>query len=103
MFSGFTPTGIRWDDGRTLEVDAVLWCTGFRPALDHLAPLGVIEPDGQVAVRGTRAVGEPRLWLLGYGEWTGEASATIIGVGRYARSTVAEIAGALQEAPGASP
>jgi hypothetical protein len=44
-----------------------------------------------VEVKGTRAVAEPRLWLLGYGDWTGEASATLIGVGRTARSTVRQV------------
>ena len=79
-----------WADGASAEVDAVIWCTGFRPSLAHLAPLGVVE-DGRVAVRGTRSVGEPRLWLVGYGDWTGYASATLIGVGRTARSTAEEI------------
>lgn len=34
---------------------------------------------------------EPRRWLVAYGEWTGSTSATLIGVTRTARSTVAEI------------
>jgi cation diffusion facilitator CzcD-associated flavoprotein CzcO len=97
-FVSFTPNGVRWADSRETVVDAVIWCTGFRPALDHLAPLGVVEADGQIAVRGTRAVREPRLWLVGYGEWTGFASATILGVGRTARATVAEIDAELREA-----
>jgi len=42
-------------------------------------------------VRGTRAVREPRLWLVGYGDWTGYASATLIGVGRSARATADEV------------
>jgi putative flavoprotein involved in K+ transport len=90
-FDAFTPDGVRWPNGRETVVDAVIWCTGFRPALDHLAPLDIVEADGHIAVRGTRAVREPRLWLVGYGEWTGFASATILGVGRTARATVAEI------------
>jgi cation diffusion facilitator CzcD-associated flavoprotein CzcO len=94
-FVAFTPDGVIWPDGRETVVDVVIWCTGFRPALDHLAPLGVIEGDGYVAVNGTRAVREPRLWLVGYGEWTGFASATIIGVGRTARATVSAIDAAL--------
>lgn len=94
-FVRFTETGVVWPEGSETRVDAVIWCTGFGYALDHLIPLGVIEPDSRVAMRGTRTAREPRLWLLGYGEWTGEASATIIGVGRYARSTIAEIAAAL--------
>lgn len=98
-FVRFTKTGVIWPEGQEMRVNAVIWCTGFGYALDHLAPLGILELDGTVAVHGTRAVREPRLWLLGYGEWTGEASATILGVGRYARSTVAEIADALRAAP----
>jgi hypothetical protein len=38
---------------------------------------------------------ERRLWLVGYGDWTGYASATLVGVGRTARSTVEEIEGEL--------
>jgi hypothetical protein len=102
-FVRFTESGVVWPEGTETRVDAVIWCTGFGYALGHLAPLGVVEPGGRVAVAGTRSVREPRLWLLGYGEWTGEASATIIGVGRYARSTVAEIAVALHEVPASSP
>jgi len=58
-------------------------------------PLDVIESDGHIAVNGTQAQREPRLWLVGYGEWTCFASATIIGVGRTARATVAAITDAL--------
>ncbi|MET4107686.1 ArsO family NAD(P)H-dependent flavin-containing monooxygenase [Hymenobacter sp. UYP22] len=90
-FERFTPTGVRWADGREQLVDAVIWCTGFRPALDHLRPLGVVQPDGRVATEGTRATAVPGLWLVGYGSWTGFASATLIGVGRSAKSTVSEI------------
>jgi len=43
-----------------------------------------------------RAIRAPRLWLVGYGEWTGFASATILGVGRTARATVAKIGALLQ-------
>jgi cation diffusion facilitator CzcD-associated flavoprotein CzcO len=95
MFERLTADGVAWPDGRETSADAIIWATGFRAALDHLAPLGLVGPDGRVAVRGTRAVAEPRLWLVGYGEWTGFASATLVGVGRGARATVDEIAAAL--------
>jgi putative flavoprotein involved in K+ transport len=95
-FQRFTANGVEWADGRREAVDAVIWCTGFRPALDHLQSLDVLEADGKIAVDGTRACKEPRLWLVGYGEWTGAASATLIGVSRTARSTVSEISEALQ-------
>jgi cation diffusion facilitator CzcD-associated flavoprotein CzcO len=95
----FTPGGVVWPDGRGERFDAVVWCTGFRPALDHLAPLGVAGSGGRVEVSGTRSAAEPRLWLVGYGDWTGFASATVIGVGRSARATVQEIEAALAPAP----
>ena len=94
-FARFTRTGVVWADGREEAVDAVIWCTGFRPALDFLVDLGVRQPDGRVATTGTQATALPGLWLVGYGSWTGFASATLIGVGRSARATVDEIKGLL--------
>jgi len=91
-FERFTRNGVIWTDGRESAVDVVIWCTGFRPALQHLEALGVLNNEGRVAVEGTRSIQEPRLWLVGYGEWTGSASATLIGVTRTARSTANEIA-----------
>jgi putative flavoprotein involved in K+ transport len=91
MFSGVTRTGIRWDDGRTQEVDTVLWCTGFRPDLAHLRPLG-LRMDGTVpATVEDPPTGSPDragMFFLGYGDWCGPASATLIGVGAPARATV---------------
>lgn len=91
-FVGFDHGGVLRADGTRAPADAVIWCTGFRPALAHLAPLGLRGPHGRIATRGTRSVREPRLHLLGYGDWTGPASATLIGVGRPARDAVREIA-----------
>lgn len=92
MFDRLTPTGVAWADGMTADADAIIWCTGFRPSLSHLAPLGLRDVRGRIATAGTRAVDEPRLHLLGYGDWTGPASATLIGVGRPARDAAREIA-----------
>jgi putative flavoprotein involved in K+ transport len=88
MFERFTRAGVVWPGGMEEPVDAVIWATGFRAAIDALAPLGVIGANGRIAVEGTRSVVEPGLWLVGYGDWTGYASATLIGVGRSARATV---------------
>ncbi|MEU7313195.1 ArsO family NAD(P)H-dependent flavin-containing monooxygenase [Streptomyces sp. NPDC007083] len=85
MFARLTATGVRWADGSRSDADAIIWSTGFRPALPHLAPLNLRGPRGHIPTDGTRALGEPRLHLLGYGDWTGPASATLIGVGRPAR------------------
>ncbi len=91
MFERFTENGVVWSDGEEEMIDAVIWCTGFKPALDFLEPLGVVMENGKVEVQRTHSVKEPRLWLVGYGNWTGFASATLIGVGRSARATVQEI------------
>ncbi|MFJ6485883.1 ArsO family NAD(P)H-dependent flavin-containing monooxygenase [Streptomyces sp. NPDC091682] len=92
MFTRLTTKGVEWADGTQAEVDAIIWCTGFRPALAHFASLRLRGTRGHIATEGTRAVDEPRLHLLGYGDWTGPASATLIGVGRPARDAAREIA-----------
>lgn len=96
MFDRVTPDGVAWNDGTEHPCDAIIWCTGFRPSLNHLDPLGLRRQDGVPKTVGTRSVDESRLYLLGYGDWTGFASATLIGAGRTAKPTVAEIADRLQ-------
>jgi putative flavoprotein involved in K+ transport len=90
-FVRMTYNGVIWPDGSQLPVDTVIWCTGFRPALGHLAPLGVLERDCRVQVENQRATKEPRLWLAGYGDWTGAGSATLMGAARTARDLVARL------------
>ena len=99
MFARLTRTGVAWRDGTALDADAIIWCTGFRPELRHLRPLQLRAPRGRMPVggpTGTRASGEARLHLLGYGDWTGPASATLLGVGRSARAATNEIVKRLQ-------
>jgi cation diffusion facilitator CzcD-associated flavoprotein CzcO len=78
-----TATGAVLADGTALELDAILWATGFRAALGHLAPLRVREPGGGVLMAGdgVSVVREPRLFLVGYG-----ASASTIGATRAGRA-----------------
>ncbi len=90
-FRALTADGVAWPDGSSEPADDIIWCTGFRPALGHLAPLRLPRRAGRIAVHGTRADGDPRVHLLGYGDWTGPASATLIGVGRTAKAAVKEL------------
>lgn len=99
MFHRLTPDGVAWPDGTQQPADAIVWCTGFRPDLGHLTGLGLRGADGRIPTVGTRAVGEPRLHLVGYGDWTGPGSATLIGVGRTAREAVDEITTLLDSTP----
>lgn len=90
-FDHFTEDYLVWSDRHKEKVDAVIFCTGFKPALQHLAELGVPNPYGKADTVGTKAKHIDGLWLVGYGNWTGFASATLIGVGRSAKKTVEEI------------
>jgi cation diffusion facilitator CzcD-associated flavoprotein CzcO len=94
MFDRLVPNGVAWPDGTTLDVDVILWCTGWRAALDHLAPLGLRAPGGGILMDGTRVVAEPRLHLVGYGP-----SASTVGANRAGRAAVREIKGLLGVEP----
>ncbi|HRE65697.1 MAG TPA: ArsO family NAD(P)H-dependent flavin-containing monooxygenase [Cyclobacteriaceae bacterium] len=90
-FERFTEDSLIWADGHEEKIDVVIFCTGFKSSLQHLEPLQVINSEGRIDTDGTRAKDVDGLWLVGYGNWTGFASATLIGVGRSARQTVDEI------------
>jgi hypothetical protein len=96
-FNAFEEHSVVWADGTRQAVDAVIWCTGFKASLNHLRSLDVVEADQTVAVNDGRCIKVNNLWLVGYGEWTGMASATLIGVSRTARATVDQIAAYLAE------
>ncbi|MFE4173633.1 NAD(P)-binding domain-containing protein [Streptomyces sp. NPDC056909] len=97
MFDRITPAGVAWDDGRTVEADVILWATGFRAAVDHLAPLRLREPGGGIRVEETRAVRDERVHLVGYGP-----SASTIGANRAGRAAVRDIKRLLERAPAAA-
>lgn len=86
MFDRITPEGVEWADGRRVPADVILWATGFRPAIEHLAPLRLREPGGGIRVEGTRAIADPRIHLVGYGP-----SASTIGANRAGRAAVRDI------------
>lgn len=89
MFSEITPDGVRWADGREQRADAIVWCTGFRSSLDHLAPLMLREPSGGIRMGGrlaTQVVKEPRVHLVGYGP-----SASTVGANRAGSAAAAEL------------
>lgn len=89
MFSEITKTGVRWADGREIDADVILWCTGFRSSLDHLTPLMLREEGGGIIMTGrlaTQVAKDPHIHMIGYGP-----SASTIGANRAGRAAVAEL------------
>ncbi|MEN8582171.1 FAD-dependent oxidoreductase [Burkholderia sp. RS01] len=94
MFTGIEPDGVRLTDGNLLAADVILWATGFRAELEHLAPLHLRGPGGGIAMEGTRVAAEPRVHLVGYGP-----SSSTIGANRAGRAAVAELLKLLASEP----
>ena len=86
MFTSIEPDGVRLPDGGHLAADVILWATGFRAELEHLAPLHLRGPGGGIVMDGTQVAGEPRVHLVGYGP-----SSSTIGANRAGRAAVAAI------------
>jgi cation diffusion facilitator CzcD-associated flavoprotein CzcO len=80
MFTEITEDGVRFADGSEVRADVILWATGFRASLDHLAPLRLREPGGGIRVEGTTVLRDPRVQLVGFG-----ASASTLGANRAGR------------------
>lgn len=89
IFARIEPGGVRWQDGTFQPADVILWATGFRSALDHLAPLRLRGPGGGITMTGrlaTQVAADPRIHLLGYGP-----SASTIGANRAGRAAAVEL------------
>lgn len=101
MFDRIDARGAVWDpdvprawgsppEGGRVDVDVILWATGFLHRLDHMAPLGLRTPEGGLLVDGratTRAVENRGVHLPGYGP-----SASTIGANRAGRWVAREVA-----------
>ncbi|MBX9452322.1 MAG: NAD(P)-binding domain-containing protein [Mesorhizobium sp.] len=97
IFSEITETGIRWADGTEQRADVILWCTGFRSSLDHLAPLRLREEGGGITMTGrlaTQVTHDPRIHLVGYGP-----SASTIGANRAGAAAARELTQYLEMSP----
>ena len=109
MFTAIEPDGVRlsgpplessqldsphfdsphFDRGALWRADVILWATGFRPAIAHLAPLRLRSEHGGIQLdrSGTTAVADPRVQLVGYGP-----SASTIGANRAGRAAARGVA-----------
>ncbi|MFT4122478.1 MAG: NAD(P)-binding domain-containing protein [Microbacteriaceae bacterium] len=98
MFSSIEPDGVRWDNGAFLRADAILWATGFRPELRHLAPLRLREREGGVVVAAGTSWREPRVFFAGYGPQASTIGANRAGrtIARQAIATLSRLSRARQ-------
>lgn len=102
MFARIEPDGVRWSSGAFEYAEAILWATGFRPAVNHLAPLNLRTPEGGIRLTGrgrvpTQAAADRRVQLVGYGP-----SASTIGANRAGRVAARGVADALALMPDTS-
>lgn len=93
MFDRIEPDGVRWAAPSAgsgfAPVDVILWATGFRPAVAHLAPLHLKSRHGGIPLlpgtadvqTAVTAAADPRVQLVGYGP-----SASTIGGNRAGRA-----------------
>ncbi len=94
MFTRIVADGVRFDGVRQdapaqVDVDVIFWCTGFRSALDHLAPLHLRSAGGGITMTGrlaTVVADDPGVQLLGYGP-----SASTIGANRAGREAARHV------------
>jgi hypothetical protein len=88
---------VRWADGTFRPADAIVWATGFRPELRHLAPLKLREKAGGVVVAAGSAWKDPRVFFAGYGP-----QASTIGANRAGRLIARQVVAALSKLDGIS-
>lgn len=86
MFTRVVEDGVVTTDGEHVHADAIIWATGFRADLRHLAPLHLRTSAGGVVVEDGRSVQEPRLFLAGYGP-----QASTIGANRAGRRIARQV------------
>ena len=90
MFSSIEADGIRWSNGAFRPADAIIWSTGFRPELRHLAPLKLREKTGGIVVGKNVSWKNPRLFFAGYGP-----TASTIGANRAGRAIARQVVATL--------
>ena len=90
-FESIYENGVLWSDGTKEDFDVIIWCTGFGYATSFLKEIVNTDERGIVKTEESKAIEVKGLWLAGYGNWTGYASATLIGINRNAKQTIQEI------------
>jgi cation diffusion facilitator CzcD-associated flavoprotein CzcO len=93
MFDRVEADGVRWDGGDVFQpAQAIVWATGFRPELRHLAPLKLREKEGGVTVASHHSERDPRVFFAGYGP-----AASTIGANRAGRNIARQVVATLSK------
>jgi putative flavoprotein involved in K+ transport len=88
LFTDIDGDTLVWADEQRERVDTILLATGYRPAVDYLAPLGALDADGRPRQQRGLSTTHPGLGYVGL-EWQRSlASATVRGVARDAAYVV---------------
>jgi cation diffusion facilitator CzcD-associated flavoprotein CzcO len=93
MFTAIEPEGVRMADGSFQPADVILWATGFRQAIGHLAPLRLRNDLGGIAMDGTAVAADQRVHLIGYGP-----SQSTVGANRAGRAAATAVSRLLRAA-----
>lgn len=93
MFDVIEPDGVRWTEHDVFQpAQAIVWATGFRPELRHLAPLKLREKEGGVTVASHHSERDPRIFFAGYGP-----AASTIGANRAGRNIARQVVATLSK------
>ncbi len=91
MFNKLDAQGVVWPNGIAENFDVIIWCTGFGYATDYLSDLVPMDNRGKASTNESKSLDNEGLWFVGYGNWTGYASATLIGINRNVKQTIAQV------------
>ncbi|MFX3636880.1 MAG: NAD(P)-binding domain-containing protein, partial [Candidatus Pristimantibacillus sp.] len=81
MFTSFSSTGVVWADGKSEDIDAVIFATGYRDHVSYLQNLGALNSNGSPIQKAGVSSVVPGLYYLGLTGQRSFASATIRGTG----------------------
>jgi putative flavoprotein involved in K+ transport len=91
------------DDGRTLAVTNVIWCTGFRPNFEWIDLPEFVDEDGEPHQHAGISTTEPGIYFVGLHFQYAMSSMIILGVSRDAAHVVGVLAKRLEARRAAPP
>ncbi len=91
MFDKLDAQGVVWSNGVKEPFDVIIWCTGFGYGTSYLRNLVKLDNRGKASTMESKSTEMEGLWFVGYGNWTGYASATLIGINRNVKQAIQEV------------